>query len=71
MYEPGSFDVCKNIVAPMITILDHLELDTEISDTSMKTVESDNYREMSRNDRNVNGMLVLMYKGVRFFCKDE
>jgi len=41
-------------------MLDHLELDTEVSDAGMETAESDDCREMSRKDRDVNGMLATM-----------
>jgi len=55
----------------MITILDHLELDTEISDANMETVESDDCREVSRKDRDVNGILAVMQEEARFSCKDK
>jgi len=32
----------------------------EVSDASMETVESDDYRGMSRKDRDTNGMLAMM-----------
>ena len=41
-------------------MLGHSELDTEVSDAGMKTVESDDCREMSRNDRDANGVLAVM-----------
>ena len=31
MLEPRSFDMHKNAAAPMIAMLDHPELDTEVS----------------------------------------
>jgi len=54
----------------MIAMLDHLELDIEVSDAGMETTESDNCREVSRKDRNANGVLAVMQEGVRFSCKD-
>jgi len=57
LWEPRSFDVCKNAAAPMIAILGHSELDTEVSDAGMETVESDNCRKVSRRDRDTNGVL--------------
>ena len=42
-------------------MLDYLELDIEVSNTGMKTIESDNYREISRDDRNINGVLATMW----------
>ena len=41
----------------MIVMLGCLELDTEVSDTGMETVETDDCREISRNNRDVNGRL--------------
>ena len=69
--EPRSFDVYKNTVVPIIVILGHLELDMEVSDAGMETMEFDDCRGMSRNDRDANSVLATMHKGVRFFCKDE
>ena len=36
-----------------------LESDMEVSDAGMETVESDDCREISRNDRDVNGRLAM------------
>ena len=60
MWEPGSFNIYKNTVAPMIAILGYLELDTEVSDAGMETVESNDCRGMSRNDGDANGVLAIM-----------
>ena len=70
MWEPRSFDVYKNAIAPMIAMLDHLELDIEVSDASMETAESNNCREMSRRDRDANSVLAAIQEEVRFSCKD-
>jgi len=40
-------------------MLGYLELDTEVSDAGMETVESDDCREMSKKDRDPNGMLAI------------
>jgi len=61
----------KNATAPMITMLGRLKLDTEVSDVDMETTESDDYRGMSRKDRDANGMLAMMQEGARFSCKDR
>jgi len=45
-----SFDVYKNTIAPMIAMLGCSELDMEVSDTGMETVESNDCREMSGKD---------------------
>ena len=70
LYKPRSFDVHKNATAPIIMILDCPELNTEVLDVGMETVESDNCRVMSRNDGDVNGVLATICEGVRFSCKD-
>ena len=57
LWEPGSFDACKNAAAPMIAMLGCLELDTEVSDAGMETVESDDCRGMSKKDGDANGVL--------------
>ena len=57
MWEPGSFDACKNAAAPMITMLGCPELDTEVSDAGMETTESDDCREESKKDGDANGVL--------------
>ena len=51
-------------------ILGCSELDTEVSDAGMETIESDNYREMSRTDGDTNGILVTTWEGARFSHKD-
>ena len=71
MLEPGSFDTCKNAAALMIVMLGHLELDIEISDTSMETIESNDCRGVSTNDRSTNGVLATMQEGARFSYKDR
>ena len=57
LWKPGSFDVHKNAAAPMIVILGHSELDTEVSNAGMETVESNNCRGVSKKDRDANGVL--------------
>ena len=70
MWESRSFDACKNAVAPIIVMLDHPELDMEVSDAGMGTAESDDCRGLSKKDRDANGVLAMMQEGARFFCKD-
>ena len=55
----------------MIAMLGHPELDTEVSGTSMGTVESNDCREMLESDGDTNSILAIMQKEVRFSCKDE
>ena len=70
LLEPGSFDVHKNAAAPIIAMLGHLELDMEVSDAGMETTESDNYKRVSKKNRDTNGILAITRKGARFSCKD-
>jgi len=70
LWESGSFDACKNAAVPMIAMLGCPELDTEVSDIGMETAESDNYRGVSKKNRDVNSVLAATCKGVRFSCKD-
>ena len=60
MWEPRSFDACKNAAAPMIAILGRSELDTEVLNVGIETMESDNCREMSKRDGDANGVLAAM-----------
>ena len=55
----------------MIIILGCLKLDIEVSDTGIETIESDNCREMSRKDRDTNGVLATMQEEVKFSCKNK
>ena len=66
MWKPRSFDAYKNTAAPMIAILGRSELDIEISDTGMETIESDNCRGISKKDGDANVVLAAMQEGVRF-----
>ena len=54
MWEPRSFDTCKNAAAPMIVMLGRSELGTEVSDVGMETAESDDCRGISKKDRDAN-----------------
>ena len=69
--KPGSFDVHKNTIVLMIVMLDCLEVNIEVSDTSIETMESGGYREMSGDDEDANGVLAATQEEVRFFCKDR
>ena len=60
LWEPRSFDACKNATAPMIAMLGHSELDMEVLDAGMETMESDDCREVSKKDRDTNSMLAMM-----------
>ena len=71
LWEPRSFDACKNVTAPMIAMLGRPELDMEVSDAGMETAESDDCRGLSKKDRGANGVLAAMQEGARFSCKDK
>jgi len=71
LWEPGSFDTCKNAAAPMIAMLGHLELDAEVSDAGMETTESNDCRRLSKKDEDANGVLAVTREGARFSCKDR
>ena len=52
-------------------MLGYSELDIEVSDAGMETMESNDYREISRKDGDANGMLATTQEETRFSCKDE
>ena len=60
LLEPGSFDACKNAAVLMIAMLGRSELDMEVSDVGMETMESNDCRGVSKKDRDANGMLATM-----------
>jgi len=70
LWKPRSFDACKNAAAPMIAMLGHPELDTEVSDAGMETAESNDCRGVFKKDGDANGVLAAMQEGARFSCKD-
>ena len=59
LWEPRSFDACKNTAAPMIAMLGHPELDTEVLDAGMETAESDDCRGVSKKNGDANGVLAV------------
>ena len=61
----------KNTIALMIIILNRLELDTEVLDTDMETMESDDCKEASSKNRDANGVLAMTQEGAKFSCKNE
>ncbi len=52
-------------------MLGHSEIDMEVSDAGMETIESDDCREVSRDDRDTNSVLVTTQERARFSCKDR
>ena len=71
LWEPRSFDACKNAAVLIIVMLGHPELDMEVSDAGMEPMESDNCREVSKKDGDANSVLAATREGVRFSCKDR
>ena len=61
----------KNAAVPMIAMLDHSELDMEVSDAGMETTESDNCRGLLRDNRDANSVLAMMQEEARFSHKDK
>ena len=61
----------KNAAVLMITMLDHSELDTEVSDGGIETMESNDCRGVSRKNGDANGMLATMQEEVRLSYKDR
>ena len=55
----------------MIAILGRSELDMEVSDAGMETVESNDCREVSKKDGDANGVLAMTQEGAKFSCKNE
>ena len=44
----------------MIAILDHLKVNTKVSDAGMKTMESDDCKEILGDDGDTNSVLVII-----------
>ena len=63
--------MCINATALITVMLDCSEVNTEISDAGMKTVESNNCREILEDNGNTNSTLATMQEGTRFFYKDQ
>ena len=60
LLEPRSFDAYINTAVPMITILDYLKIDIEVSNADIETAEPNNCREISEDNRDTNGVLAMM-----------
>ena len=69
LLESGSFNACKNDIVLMIVMLGHSEINTEVLDAGMETADSDDCREISRNDRETNSVLATMQERARFSHK--
>ena len=71
MLDPESFDVHKNAAALIIVILGLSRLDMEVLDAGMETTESDDCKELSKDDRDANRILAVMQGKARFSYKDR
>ena len=60
-----------NAAVSMIVVLDCSEIDTEVLDVGIEAAEFNDYREVSRDDGDVNSMLAVIQERARFFCKDR
>ena len=70
LLKPRSSDAHKNITVPMIAILNYSEVNMEVSDAGMETTDSDNCREISRDNGDANGVLAITWKKARSSHKD-
>lgn len=52
--------MCMNATALIIMILSYLKIDMKVLDTNIENVKSNDYREILRNDKNTNGILVII-----------
>ena len=55
----------------MIAMSGCSEVDIEVSDTDMETMESDNYREVLRDNKDANNVLTIIQEEAGFFYKDR
>jgi len=60
LLEPRSFNAYKNAVVPIIAMLGCSEVNMKISSADMENVESNDYREMSGDNSDVNRILATM-----------
>jgi len=51
LLEPESLDAYINAIVPIIMMLDYSEINIEISNASIETIESDNYRGILRDNK--------------------
>ena len=60
LLELRNFDACKNTAVPIIVILGYSEINMEVSNAGIETTDSNNYREMLRDNGDANSMLATM-----------
>ena len=71
MLEPRDFDVYMNATTLMVIMLDHSKVNTEVLYADIETVEFDDCREVSEDNRDINSVLAMMWEKARFFYKDR
>ena len=69
LLEFRSFNIYKNTA--ILIILDHSKINIEVSDTSMKTTKSNSYKEVLKDNRDINSILTIIWEKVRFFYKNR
>ena len=52
--------MCMNTTALIIMILSYLKIDMKVLDTNIENIKSNDYRGILRNDKNTNGILVII-----------
>ena len=60
----------KNATVAMIVILGCSEVNMKVANIGIETAESDNCREVSRDNRDINGVLDMVQEEARFSYKD-
>ena len=70
LLEPRKFDAHKNATVPMIAMLGCSEINMEILNIDIEFTESDDCKEISRDNGDVNSMLAMMQEEARFSHKD-
>jgi len=60
LLKSGSLNTHKNAAVPIIVMLGHSKVNTEVSDTDVGTTESDNYKELSGDDGDANNVLAII-----------
>jgi len=70
LIKPESFDVWRKAIVPIIVILSYLEVNTEVSNDSMKIREFGKYKKLLEFDGVTNKVLVVIYSRVWFFYKN-
>jgi len=71
LLEPRSFDVWKKTKAPIIVILNYLEVNMEISNISIETMGFSKCREMSRANVIANGILTVSQTSFSLYLHNQ